>query len=146
MEDYIVNKDGSIFSKKRNKYLKPWNNGCGYLVVDLCINGKRKTYQIHRLVAQKFIPNPNNLPQVNHKDGNTQNNHVDNLEWCNHINNCQTWNRLNTNFGSITIRESGNIYYRLVIYGKTYCKTFDEYADAEFYRLILKYCAYIKYR
>ena len=46
-------------------------------------NGKQKRYKIHRLVAEAFIPNPNNYPQVNHKDCNPLNNKVDNLEWCN---------------------------------------------------------------
>lgn len=54
----------------------------GYLAVALCKNGKYKTFLIHRLVAQAFIPNPNNLPQVNHKDENKHNNCVQNLEWC----------------------------------------------------------------
>lgn len=54
----------------------------GYLHVYLYNNGKRTTANIHRLVAEAFIPNPNNLPQINHKDTNKQNNHIDNLEWC----------------------------------------------------------------
>ena len=60
--------------------------GCGrrkkYLHVNLCVNGKCKKYSIHQLVAKAFIPNPNNLPLVNHKDENPSNNFVDNLEWC----------------------------------------------------------------
>ena len=146
MEDYTVNKDGTIFSKKTNKYLKPRNNGHGYLQVNLYINGKLKTYKVHRLIAEKYVANPNDLPQVNHKDGNKQNNHVDNLEWCDNMNNCQTWNRLNQNFGAICILKGGYLEYRLTIFGKKYSKHFEEYAEAEFYRLILKYCAYIKYR
>ena len=54
----------------------------GYLIVTLCKNGKRKTYRVHRLVAETFIDNLENLPQVNHKDGNKYNNHINNLEWC----------------------------------------------------------------
>jgi hypothetical protein len=142
MEDYIINEDGTIFSEKTNKYLKPCSSGKGYLVVYI----NRKNYRVHRLVAEKFIPNPNDLPQVNHKDGNRQNNNVNNLEWTDNINNCQTWNKLNDNFGTIEIFKSGNVRYRLTIYGKRYSKTFDNWCDAEFYRLILKYCAYIKYR
>ena len=54
-----------------------------YVDVMLTKNGKQKRYKIHRLVAEAFIPNPNNYPQVNHKDCNPLNNKVDNLEWCN---------------------------------------------------------------
>ena len=53
-----------------------------YYTIGLRKNNKRKWYSIHRLVAQAFIPNPNNLPVVNHKDENKLNNNVDNLEWC----------------------------------------------------------------
>lgn len=59
-----------------------YNNG-GYEMITLYKDGKEKTHLVHRLVAQAFIPNPNNLPEVNHKDENTKNNCVDNLEWCN---------------------------------------------------------------
>jgi hypothetical protein len=52
-----------------------------YLAVDLVLNGKRKMHKIHRLVSMGFIENPNNKPQVNHKDGNKLNNHFNNLEW-----------------------------------------------------------------
>ena len=54
----------------------------GYAYVSLCLNGKMKTIKTHRLVALAFIPNPENKPQVNHKDENPLNNCVDNLEWC----------------------------------------------------------------
>lgn len=53
----------------------------GYIVVVLSQNAVRKTYLLHRLVAEAFIPNPNNNPQVNHKDGDKTNNHISNLEW-----------------------------------------------------------------
>lgn len=64
------------------KTLKIKTDKKGYSVVYLSKDGKQKVGKIHRLVAQMFIPNPNNLPQVNHKDGCKSNNHVDNLEWC----------------------------------------------------------------
>lgn len=53
-----------------------------YYSVVLCKNGKRKMFRVHRLVAQAFLPNPNNFEQVNHKDENKLNNCVENLEWC----------------------------------------------------------------
>lgn len=64
------------------KILKPSNNGYRYLFVNLYKNGKMKYYKVHRLVTQTFIPNPNKLPYVNHKDENPSNNRVENLEWC----------------------------------------------------------------
>ena len=61
----------------------------GYLKVDLCKNGKQKTFTVHRLVATVFISNPKNFPVVNHKDENKLNNNVSNLEWCTVLyNNC----------------------------------------------------------
>lgn len=62
----------------------------GYLLASLCINKKQKKFLVHRLVANTFIPNPSDLPQVNHIDQNKLNNKVDNLEWCD--------NRYNTRY------------------------------------------------
>ena len=59
----------------------------GYLMVNLCKNGKQKPHYIHRLVAQAFIPNPENKPQVNHIDGDKNNNRVSNLEWATYLEN-----------------------------------------------------------
>lgn len=56
-----------------------------YPLIRLCKDGKIKYISVHRLVATAFIPNPNNLPMINHKDENKQNNRVDNLEWCDHL-------------------------------------------------------------
>lgn len=53
-------------------------------VVDLKKNGKRRTFRVHRLIAMAFIPNPDNLPEINHKDSNPLNNAISNLEWCTH--------------------------------------------------------------
>ena len=77
MDDYEVLSDGRILNKRWNRFLKPQLNNKGYERVQLC----GKFYFVHRLVAEKYIPNPDNLPQVNHIDGNKTNNNVNNLEW-----------------------------------------------------------------
>lgn len=67
----------------KEKILKPVFNYAGYNCVNLYdSNRKMKTLRIHRLVATAFLPNPNNYPQVNHRDGNKNNNSVQNIEWC----------------------------------------------------------------
>lgn len=81
-DGYWVDPKGKIWSEKSNRYLKPCYNKWGYAYVDLCNNGHKSRVFIHQIVAKMFIPNPNNLPQVNHKDEDKTNNHVDNLEWC----------------------------------------------------------------
>ena len=80
----------------KEKILKGGTTKLGYKTVTLRKNGKGKFIYIHRLVAEAFIPNPNDLPEVNHKDENPANNCVDNLEWCTHI--------YNGNYGTVKKR------------------------------------------
>lgn len=82
MSDYVASKDGRIFSHKTNKYLRPNTNNKGYSYVVLRIDGKSVTKLVHRLVAEQHLPNPDNLSEINHIDGNPLNNWLDNLEWC----------------------------------------------------------------
>lgn len=79
--NYVIYDNGMIFSKKRGIFLKIHSDKKGYQVVGLTINGKQVTKRVHRLVANAFIPNPENKPQVNHIDKNKSNNDVSNLEW-----------------------------------------------------------------
>ena len=80
-DNYVVFKDGSIFSLVNKKFLKVYT--FRYATILLTDNNKKQvTCQIHRLIATAFIPNPDNLPQVNHIDGNKLNNDILNLEWC----------------------------------------------------------------
>ena len=79
---YAVTPEGEVYSYKRKRFLVPYTVGNGYLYVCLCKNGERKTCYVHRLVAEAYLPNPDNLPQVNHKDENKTNNCLQNLEWC----------------------------------------------------------------
>ena len=92
-EVVVKNKYNSISTRMtKEKQLKPLLRG-EYYIVWLCKNGKSKQYSIHRLVAETFIPNPKNLPQVNHIDENKENNCVNNLEWCSAKYNCNYGNR-----------------------------------------------------
>jgi hypothetical protein len=79
---YEVDDQGNVYSLISNRFVDSGLTSKKYKRVCLVTNGKRKFHHVHRLVAETFIPNPLNLPQVNHKDGNKQNNHVENLEWC----------------------------------------------------------------
>lgn len=76
----------------KDKVLKPITHKNGYLVVSLSKNNKQKIYSIHRLVAEAFVNNPENLPYVNHKDEDKTNNNISNLEWCD--------NTYNLNYGT----------------------------------------------
>lgn len=101
---YRVSNMGRVYSVKRNIMLKPQRvcdgakDGGGYRAVRLCVDGEYKMAYIHRLVAQAFLPNPQNLPQVNHKDEDKTNNRVENLEWCD--------DKYNKNYGTIVVRRT----------------------------------------
>lgn len=77
----IERKDGNT-RVTEDRIILPFLTKCGYHQIVLCKDGVRKKHYIHRLVANAFLPNLNNLPIINHKDENKLNNRVDNLEWC----------------------------------------------------------------
>lgn len=88
--NYEISSDGSIFDLKRSKFMAQTPNSEGYLKVTLRNDlGVRKTFSVHRLLAQLFIANPENLKEVNHLDGVKSNNSLSNLEWVNHSQNLQ---------------------------------------------------------
>ena len=106
---YQVSNKGNVFSIERMVQgrerggitLKPKHSRNGYLHVGLYRNGKMKNKLIHRLVLEAFVENPNNLPEVNHKDEDKANNNVENLEWCT--------SRYNTNHGTLIERISKKV-------------------------------------
>jgi hypothetical protein len=77
-EFYSVSNSGKVYSHLTKKELKPWLTGKGYLKIDM---GRNKRVYVHRLVAETFLPNPDNKPTVNHKDHDKTNNSLSNLEW-----------------------------------------------------------------
>ena len=82
--DYMIYADGRIYSLKSNKFLKfrtSKNKNNDYDYVTLYDDGSDYQISVHRMVAITFIPNPENKPEVNHKDGNKHNNDISNLEW-----------------------------------------------------------------
>ena len=83
-EQYSITDTGEVFSYKYRtpKKMSLWISKNGYQYANLCENNIMKHYAVHRLVAEAFIPNPNNLPEVNHKNCNKLDNRVENLEWC----------------------------------------------------------------
>ena len=110
---YEVSDKGRVRSLKfgKERILKPIRNTQGYLQVHLCKNGEIKKCLVHRLVSQTFIPNPNNLQEVNHKDENPSNNSAQNLEWCDR--------KYNINYGTRTQRQSDKLSKPVLQYEKS---------------------------
>ena len=80
--NYYITSEGELWSTKRGcNVLKPGRDSGGYYTVSLWKQGRGKTYRIHRLLAQSFIPNPECKGDVNHIDGVKSNNDLSNLEW-----------------------------------------------------------------
>lgn len=80
-EDYLITDTGRIYSIKSQKYMKQRKNNRGYLMVSLCKNAKHTSLLVHRLVANAFIPNPENKPTVDHVKRDQTDNRVENLRW-----------------------------------------------------------------
>lgn len=88
-DDYMITRDGRVISLKfkggsKAKIIKDYKHTIGYRQVKINSGTTSKAFYVHRLVAQAFIPNPNNLPIINHIDEDPSNNDVSNLEWCTH--------------------------------------------------------------
>lgn len=141
---YSVSNYGDVKNNRTGKLMKPRKNEKGYLHIGLTTNGKQKNMRVHRLVAQAFIPNPENKPQVNHIDFDKENNCVNNLEWVTNKENTQysICNRIfpgqqkkrNNKTGERNISHY-NGFYVVRIYGKKYVsKSFKNIDDAKQWR------------
>lgn len=97
-DNYSINEQGQVRNDKTGHIRRPTpNKRNGYLVVDLYKDNKREKVPIHRLVAEAFIPNPENKLTVDHIDGNRQNNSIDNLRWA-------TYSEQNSRFETLGVR------------------------------------------
>jgi NUMOD4 motif/HNH endonuclease len=120
---FIKAKDGRN-RRIRGRVLKFKVNHCGYLTVCLCRGGKKEYPYIHRLVAEAFIPNPNNLPQVNHITGNKTDNAMSNLEWVTHQQNVQHAYAI-----GLSNNQGGNHTYAVGVVDNTLEQHFDTIKD-----------------
>ena len=98
---YEISNLGRIRNVETDVIRKCKPNKDGYVYIGLKINGKREMFKVHRLVATAFIPNPNNLPCVNHKDEIKTNNSAENLEWCSY--------KYNNTYGTVRERRSEKV-------------------------------------
>lgn len=107
----------------KGKELIPQLSAFGYYKIILSKNQIKKQYLIHKLVAITFIPNPNNLPIVNHKDENKTNNNVENLEWCTY--------EYNNNYGTIKQRHIETISKPIIMCNKDTHKPIKEFLNTK---------------
>jgi hypothetical protein len=129
---YSINRLGEIYSNKHKRLLKPYDDGNGYLRVELYLNDVRHNLRLHRLLALQFLPNPNNYTIIDHIDQNRSNNSLDNLRWTTHsVNNRNRKIILGkSGYPNIYINDCGNFCVRVfldkkTIFNKTF-KTIDE--------------------
>lgn len=121
--EFVVSDHGNVIGLKPDSLIVPYKNKKGYLKLNIWQHGRRKGVFVHRLVAQAFIPNPDDLPQVNHIDGDKTNNNISNLEWCDDSYNLAHAHRLGLRTsagghnGNSKLRESDVLQIRR-LYGK----------------------------
>ena len=139
--NYLIYPEGRVWSKiGKGRFLKHTVNQDGYHQVGLCRDGKQKKFKVHRLVAQAFIPNPDNKPEVDHINQNTHDNRLENLRWVTSLENGQNKgkNKSNTS-GHKNIRyhkQSDGWEFIKVINKKRYTKFFRTKIDA----IVYKFC------
>lgn len=130
--NYIVYSDGRVFSKRRGLFLINSIDGDGYFWLRA-----PKAIKLHRLLAICFIPNPKELPVINHKDGNKQNNNLKNLEWCTVKHNCQHAVKIGLHKPMFGIKNPAAKlkYLDLLIIREALQKGFSGYSISKYYKV-----------
>lgn len=143
---YSVTRDGKVisyFNKNKPRVLKTTLNHKGYKMVRL---GRKKNKAVHRAVAETWIPNPNNMETVNHKDENKLNNNVENLEWMSTVDNLNYGNR-NSNARNTLIKNNHSIPTKVVFDDKNKeTLFFDSFSSTSKYLGIDKSTLYRKFK
>jgi hypothetical protein len=142
--DYLIYENCNVYSKERtimksngriqvckSRKMIPKNDN-GYLRVGLTVDKKQQFFMVHRLIAMAFIPNPENLPFINHKDCDRLNNKIDNLEWCTNMYNSQSINT-SKNFGGVYKTPFNKFRARYNSNGIKYGKQFDTIGEAKYW-------------
>ena len=127
-DNYEIDTDGNVYNLNTCQQLKGSIGEHGYKYFRLSLNGSKKMYYAHRLVAETFLKNPNHYPVVNHIDGNKLNNNINNLEWVSYSENTSQWHQLST-----TIRKP--IEYYTVDYANEIWKSFGSYDISSYGRI-----------
>ena len=105
VQGYLISNLGRIKNLKTGNIIVPDREEKGYRRLTIKVNGKKKHYAVHRLVAIAFIPNPENKPQIDHIDNDKSNNRVDNLRWCSNKENSKwRWERIRKALSQMEIK------------------------------------------
>ena len=139
--NYLIYPDGRVYNHKYNRFMKPQTNIHGYKHVDLSKDGKKKTLKIHRLVAEHYIPNPENKKEVDHRYRDKTDNRVESLRWVTRSENTQNTGKYKTNTSghkNICYLKRDNTYQYQKLYNKVkYRKHFKTLNDALCYKFIM---------
>lgn len=127
-ENYWIYDTGEVYNENTKQFLKGSIGEHGYRYYRLSKNNKKKMFYSHRLVAEAFLDNPNNLPVVNHIDGNKLNNNLNNLEWVSYTDNTKAWH------DNQKIKRKATEYYTIDLDGETW-KPYSNYLISNYGRV-----------